>query len=997
MLTRLCVSSHPAAAWAEVVEPWLRAHGDHWRDKRAVLAPNATWLAALKAGAVNANLPVLGIEWCTPGRWRTQALNVLPGAKPHVALREDLHLLLELAAESLPANPLARAYGADPALFQELLDTLESAGWDGAVLSDRHARELAQASAKLRAHTGWLTAAAADRILRESAMAGTLPRVGKNLLIVGFGPGDWAQAALLEAAVAGYDECEIILDAADNAVERDSTSTAWIGRWEELFGDAAVWLEAPVEISAPFGLLALTMSDPALAAKNAGKNTAPLFWLAENLQTEADLVAAQALAFLRENENARVGVVVGSLASPLAREVATRFTALGCPHHDATGHLPGRERAQALFEAWLDWQEDGRLAGLVLWVRAAGHHGLLGEKSVRAVEKALHHAAQNLLTDDPAVLASWVHDGHGEAMEARDFLTEWPRLPETATWDDYLPKILAVSTKLHWPDEPEVLTERAAGWHAKLPAALPRAALLRWVRAVTRVPGRTRAVLGREPWARLQIVDAAGAPAQTWTHLILGGLQHGEWPADRSDSPLLDDACREKLNQQVLRQGPHGEGHWTTAPGRGLLLTASDFRRLDRANFARLLALPTRGLALTARETDPLDGRRARLSEYYWAATRAALGRLPAEADWRSLAQATRERHASLGDIFRGSSTNHFRKEILSAPGPEQTARAYLARRDDNSAFDEYSFCLRNQPATPLTMSSKQWDEAARQPGAAWFKYLLKAKPRWHPAEDDDTRLSLGLWSHAWTRPGPENAVESYPLPKGKTWQKFSTDAAEQLYQKARTAFAAAGRPVPQSWLEVQAAAARLAAQWIAVLAELSDWPHALAEISLPNNLTISLPERAEKIPLTGRMDLVLFPRPVLFAPGKLNATPAWLFDFKTGGDDQLTKKRLSKGEGLQLALYARALLALGASTVELTLLNASATAEAQLTDADLAAPELAQRWRLLVDFAVRGHWGEFSDLEDEHARPGDYPSATLPVPVEILERKWQLTHEVSR
>jgi hypothetical protein len=880
-------------------------------------------------------------------------------------------------------------------LFQELLDTLESAGWEAETLPDLSARELARAAVQLRAQTGWLTAATADRTLREAASAGALPRLGDNLLVVGFGPGDWPLAALLEASVAAYQECAVILDAAENAVERAVSSAAWVGRWEEILNEPALWLEAPEGTSAPFVSLAVTVSDQALSAKALSENPPPIFWLAENLQAEADLAAAQALAFLREDDHARVGVVVGTVASPLAREVAARFTALGCPHYDATGHLPGRERAQSLFEAWLDWQEDGRLAGLITWLRAAGQHGLLGEKSVVAVEKSLRAAAQALLTDDPAALGAWLRDGHGDALEAGDFLAQWPRLPASARWEDYLHKVLAVAEKLRWPETPETLTERAEGWREKLPTAIPRAVLVRWVRAVTRVPGRTRAALGREPWARLQMVDSAAAATQTWTHLVLAGLQHGEWPADRRDSPLLDDTQVEKLNRQALRQGPQGEGHWTTAPGHGLLLTPADYRRLDRANFVRLLALPTRGLALTAREADPADGRRARLSEYFWAVARAALGRLPGERDWSALALASREQQARCADIFGGLSGQLFRREILAAPGPEQSTRAHHTRRDEKIPFDEFSFCLRTPPTAPLRLSCKAWDEAARQPGAAWFKHLLRTKPRWNPAEEDTVRLSIGQWAHAWARPGPENAVESFLLPHGETWRKFTVDAAEKFRVQAQTAFAAAGRPLPQFWLEAHATAARLAGQWVARLAAVSGWPQALAEISLMPNLSVALPSVPEKIPLTGRMDLVLFPRPVIFAPHKLSNSPAWLFDFKTGGDDRLTLKRLAKGEGLQLALYAQALLALGAGPVKLTLLNAAAGAEAQLTDADLAAPELASRWRLLADFAVRGRWGEFCDLEDEHARPGDYPSATLPVPVEILERKWRLTHGV--
>src|ERR1700690_4183177 len=113
MLTRLRVADHPAAIWGQAAGPWLRAHGTRWQEKRVVLAPNAAWIAALKERAVAEKIPVLGIDWLTPGHLRTRLLRALPGPALRVALREDLHLLLEVAAASLPDNPLARAFGPD--------------------------------------------------------------------------------------------------------------------------------------------------------------------------------------------------------------------------------------------------------------------------------------------------------------------------------------------------------------------------------------------------------------------------------------------------------------------------------------------------------------------------------------------------------------------------------------------------------------------------------------------------------------------------------------------------------------------------------------------------------------------------------------------------------------------------------------------------------------------------------------------------------------------
>jgi len=257
-LNRLSVADHPAALWANVVEPWLRAHGAAWRERPAILTPNTAWAAALKAQAVAANLPALGVAWFTPGRWRAQALRA--GNLPlKVALREDLHLLVELAAAQLPGNPLARAYGPDPAPFQALLDTLDGAGWSGTELADPAARELAAAVIALRKQAGWVTAAEADRALREAA----IPLMGERLLAVGFGPGDWALRPLLEAAARAYAQVEFAFDVVDY---EETAAATWVGTWEET-GVNAEWIELP-EAPAPFAPLALAFLEKKTQPEN---------------------------------------------------------------------------------------------------------------------------------------------------------------------------------------------------------------------------------------------------------------------------------------------------------------------------------------------------------------------------------------------------------------------------------------------------------------------------------------------------------------------------------------------------------------------------------------------------------------------------------------------------------------------------------------------------------------------------------------------------------
>jgi hypothetical protein len=569
-----------------------------------------------------------------------------------------------------------------------------------------------------------------------------------------------------------------------------------------------------------------------------------------------------------------------------------------------------------------------------------------------------------------------------------EFLAAWPLLPEAGRWEELMQEVQRAADKLGWPEPPDALAERAAAWAGALLEPVPRAAVLRWVRAVTRVPGRTRDARGREPFAPLQIVEAASAAAQLWTHLILGGLQHGEWPADEADSPLLDAAQIAALNREVLRSGSQGEGHAIVVPGHGLLLSAGERHRLARAAFARLVALPTAGLALTARRADPADGRAARWSEYFWTTAAQVLGRLPEDTDWERLQIRSRAQHQAWAKIFAPKAK--VEGEKIKAP-----ATAYAARRQSGQPFDEFSFCLKQPPPGGLRMSCKAWQDALARPGAAWFKYLLRVEPRWDPATDDGTGRAIGTWAHAWVRPGAADAA-SAPLPQAPLWIKMAKARAVDERTAASAAFTVAGRVLPEAWLDAWASATRAAYGWIDALAERSGGPEGLAEINLAPGLKGVLPETEAVMQLVGRMDLVLLSRAGVFAPGGLGGTQAWLIDFKTGADKPLTVGRLEKGEGLQLALYALALEALGAGPVALTLLMREGAAEPQLSGEDLRDEKLSGLWKTVTAMALAGKWGEFHDLADPYDRPGDYPLAVLPVPGEIVREKWALTHPES-
>ena len=134
--------------------------------------------------------------------------------------------------------------------------------------------------------------------------------------------------------------------------------------------------------------------------------------------------------------------------------------------------------------------------------------------------------------------------------------------------------------------------------------------------------------------------------------------------------------------------------------------------------------------------------------------------------------------------------------------------------------------------------------------------------------------------------------------------------------------------------------------------------------------------------------------------------TTVVIIDYKTGSrkslapspraktpDDRIASvmKRLSAGDGLQLALYALALQQLGAPNFRVSLLTPDIELETQLSEADLPAND--PLWRGLATMQDSGAFGMRGELRAEFGFQNDYPLATLAIDSATLDEKWALTH----
>jgi hypothetical protein len=181
-----------------------------------------------------------------------------------------------------------------------------------------------------------------------------------------------------------------------------------------------------------------------------------------------------------------------------------------------------------------------------------------------------------------------------------------------------------------------------------------------------------------------------------------------------------------------------------------------------------------------------------------------------------------------------------------------------------------------------------------------------------------------------------------------------------------------------------------------------SDWTHMAPEWALDSPTKIQLSAN-ESLRVRGRIDLIL-------ARGESNRSrlrfaDLWIIDYKTGRLNALSwrerrskeastekfRKLLIKGRGVQLALYALATHALGASNVQLSLLGLADELEPQFRLADA----LAQKdfWRALYQMQETGGFGLVGPVHTEYGFAYDYPLATLAIDVDLLQEKWAMTH----
>ena len=975
-------------AWESVVLPWFEmaaATAFTQSQPTVVVTPFAADGMFLRYKLLEHGISLLGVKFLTPAQLREMI--VQNGAS--IPLREHLRLLLSIAAEQcadsqdIDLAAIAKSVARGPDHLLRAIDRVSAAGWSFGDVAPPALRTIAGKFSELVRQCGFQLVHEADRAAIETAKTAAL-RLG-SLLVTGFGAAHGHLWPLLQAAVLSAERATVVLE-----YPREQTRASdetWVGTWEEVFG-TALPCSSPTERSRPFSELVR----PVNALVDLADRDGPHSLVGLNTSEQAQAIAGMALKFLGGKSCTRLGILFPR-AGALPRLVSELLTRSAIPHNDAIGHLAPGEFENAAWNAWLELQENHRLGPLLRFLDANPESR--AELSIQTLRDELQRGYCKILIDDIAVLREYCarQKQSAESAAIANLLAKIKFLPPKASLSRFLVETKAIFAELKWKNRWAEIERVSQNWTRPLDLEFPRATYLRWVKEIVDSFAIARTREGDHLYSRVHLLSYAEATGNEWSHLILAGLNQGEWPQAESESAFLRDKEVVDLNARAIHSGRQGEGHTALQEGKTFLLSAQDRQQIARRQLISALESTENGLAITAslhQESAPerVWNPSELFSEIYFSARHTPLS----QEAMSILRQRTRAWLDEQKLFERGCANN---------PDITQTRVAYDARRRTDEPFGEYEFALREPIDRQITLRATQWDRVVTTPALIWMKVYLGV-------ENEESNLNkwsaaTGNWVHDWlaqiSGATTQNVFVDLPSP-GQLRERVA-QAARRFQKEIADLCRACKRTAPDWWFSGWSTAFALAECLAGKLTELEGWPQVATEWRLASPQVISLD--ADELRVRGRIDLILAQeRP---NESQLDSADMWIIDYKTGNKKGFTatartpearfaavRKKLVRGDAIQLGLYGLVARELGASEIKLSLLSPLTELERpQLALGDLAAH--SDFWSELHKMQETGIFGLRGPIRSEFTFTADYPLATLPIDREFLQEKWTLTH----
>jgi PD-(D/E)XK nuclease superfamily protein len=987
----LHIGASPEAAWENVVRHWfekIASHALQDQQPAAVVTASRSQAYFFRSRLLREGKSLVGVKFLSPPQLRELLLR---RHDLRVPLREHLRLLLAVTAEQFASKNsenetvlVAKSIARDPDSFLRAIDQLRAAGWTFDEIDSPALRKIAARFEEQARECGFTFVHDADRALL--ADTGKFQLLFSNVLLFGFDAAHWSLWPLFHAATLSAQETSVVLsDPRDDARNLDET---WIGTWEETFGPAEVIPPTNGKATA-----SLIESLPVPASRIH-------FVIGRDMTQQARAIVALAAKFLDDTHCERLGILF-SAPGALARLVATFLQSAGIAHNDGIAHLAPSAFADDAWRAWLELQQMPRLKPLFRFFRATEGQ-IFDGLAVSQIEDTLRRAYKNVLIDDVELLRDYCASSpelrHGNVV-ARE-LEKIQFLPQSASLTEFLSHTRSIFSKLSWKERWNEVERLSRNWRDRLPMKFSKNSYLRWLRDLLGAPSLERDDLGAHPYARVHLLSCADAQDQPWSHLIFAGLNDETWPVFDDELAFVREEQIEDLNRQntalnrrASKRGRQGEGHWSVRQGKTLLFGSYEQWQIRRRQLLNLVESVTAGIGASASlYSEATPSRIANPSEFFSWLYFNAHGRGVSQQTLHSLEEQTR-------DWLKNWSPVDAQKVDSISVG--RTRYAFDARRQLRPA-GEYEFALRSRPDEQKSLRVTQWEQALRSPAIVWMEIFLGVVP-----DNDDGNawaLATGQWVHRWLADSVGNDGERkfVDVNRADEIRERISEHAHELRERIAALCASRGKLVPDWWCSGWSNALYIADCLAAKISDLHDWSEMAVEWPLEKPTLIPLREN-ETLRIRGRIDLILARRKS--KQSRIGYEDFWVVDYKTGRQrgfklkelrrkdtpERKFRKQLSEGRGVQLALYALAVHALGAEDVQLTLLSPAEQLEPQFHLADL----LAQKdfWKELHRMQETGVFGMLGPIHADFGFVAKYPLATLPIDTDLLKDKWALTH----
>jgi hypothetical protein len=958
----------------------LRAVWRHWHpsgcvDPLWIVVPDTPTLYHFKREALRSGLSAFGVEFLTPSNLRHRLAELLGLPKPSLRGREETEFLFRQVARrhASDATPVLQSLSRQAAPLCEALDQLSAAGHSPDVLPllSQYPRFRDDLKALLASDTA-RDRNALDEELRSRSLA-LSKRLPLSVILLGFGVEHSLHARVLETLAHAASQVAVILEAPND--QDETLQFTWNLWWQRLLPGASE--VAPGETN--------ELSEPTMPIRE--------FYLADSQQHQLNL-----LETLVCDEVGKLGplekmAVVFPETNALTFALAARLRARGIPYYSDFPESGALLYEQSVLRAWLELQRNGLTCDdlLTFWRAVESNTAFfewLGDTSLSGkIAHFLDKTYGRSAVDDVSFLTRFHLKPNDVPPALGTFVSRWDQLcwTEETSLSERLETLRTQWTFLvgeHLGQQLRTFVEeRLAPLAQSWTASVPRTDFIDLLESLLlRAPESPAAM----PWAPVQLLQPARARTQTWSAVILAGLNEGAWPGPLPPSPFLSDSLWTSLQEDSREASPHAPDEKMFRPGFAPLLTEKHHYALQRAQFYYLLDNTTR-VHLVTTEWDELDAKgEAYVSELFREAWKLE------HPNWNP------ETVQSLKQNARLKAPVH----LVTGELHPATGRAYAERQDRSSPFGPYQFTI-SEPLPVKRLAPTTAEKVLKDPASAWFQYFLEAPaddPVWEDAGAFH-RVS-GYFLHAAVSQSfvasTNAAAEDWlrPLPSEAAWTKTLSQLFAQWESDFREASRGRFLVWNGEWPRLQHQALKLV-RHVCDLARSLEWPqvYAASELNfkdLPVAETIQMPLQ---LPWSGRIDFLLTNH-----AEPEHANQLFVLDFKTGSSGQPFKADVvqQKAELFQLVAYARLLrphFDPNCLIYPATVTRSGLVWKAE-NPIDVTGAEWTHLWKVLEAAWTRGCYAQtrsvhkaFNDQDNSRL-----PLATLEVPLDILAAKWKQT-----